>query len=79
VLSNPPKSVTLYEFLALNEVKILFESHTLVFCLFGPIIAVVLYHLVTVSTQNVRRRRTLRAKQNKVVEEIVDELLAVKV
>ena len=39
----------------------------------------VLYHLVTVSTQNVRRRRTLRAKQNKVVEEIVDELLAVKV
>ena len=38
----------------------------------------VLYHLVTVSTQNVRRRRTFRAKQNKVVEEIVDELLAVK-
>ena len=38
----------------------------------------VLYHIVTVSTQNVRRRRTFRAKQNKVVEEIVDELLAVK-
>ena len=78
VLSEPPKSVTIYQFLGLDEVKVLVEEHTLAACLFGPVFAVACYHLVTVSTKTAKRRKTLRMKQHKVVTEIVDELFAVK-